>query len=162
MRSLYSEIELSHFFFFHLFISLALPCFVSLCFALFCFCVAFCFFVSFMAVCSSTEMLKRNSSVGKVYAFLCVFHCVSTTQTRKRVPVTIRSCFHAMPCHAIAMLCASHGNPTNYFHCSIHQRSNRNHATISVEFIHPKLFRTNRIFLKCSVAVFLVGWSFFC
>lgn len=68
------------------FLFLALLCIV------FCFRFVF-FYVPFMAVCSSTKMLKRNSSVGKVLAlfFFKMWICVYLMQccrVRERIPVT--------------------------------------------------------------------------
>lgn len=91
-------------FLFFLFISgLALLCIVL-------FLRCFLFFVSFMAVCSSTEMLKRNSSVGKVYVFFCVFFIAFPQRRRERefqlqfVPVSMP--YHAMPLQCFVLVMA--------------------------------------------------------
>lgn len=95
------------------------------------------FFVSILwfCMCSSSNMLKRNSSVVKV--FFCCFFMV---RSRKHRVLCGEFQLPFVPVFHLPLYKSLQFWP-NYFHCSIYKKSsNRNHATIFHGISSPKNF----------------------
>lgn len=136
MRPLYSEIELGRF-----------------------------LFPFYGSVCSSSNMLKRNSSVVKVF-FVVVIVVMYLLYVRKHRVLCGEFQLSFVPVFHLPLYESLQSWP-NYFHCSIYNKSsNRNHATIFHGISSPKTFSDESkisemffiffFFIMCSIPIFFI------